>query len=462
MPETRKLKASTNKQGVTPGNPVGTPKHKESPKPKSMQAIGIPPQEGNPAANYVSPPTNQPTENKAKPIPVMMELQDIDETSIEFNSATMLKSIIAEQKRMAVRVTDLTEMVKENTKAIAMKDKTINHLKHVIEELCSHADKSDILQADAENRYKEANLKLDGFPESPQENLIDSVVDLGAQINAKIEPADIETCYRIGKQPNPNGRPRTIMIKFKSREKRNVLYYNRTKLGALDKTQGRHTSKLWLNDDIHQDTARQRDLLRSIADLAKANGEPNVKTHSDGVVLNNKKIWVNDLASLPESLSTIQSKTVTRGDNVYFQSANSPLSNLYPTPLELYDEHFSSAEQCLQWRRAQNLGQPLLAEKIKRERNPYQQKRLGDLLVQSATWDKEKEATLEEIIRAKFAQNQVLSNFLQSTGTKHLNEATRDSYWGVGASLAAPQTKNHSWTGRNITGNLLEKIRSEL
>ena len=70
-------------------------------------------------------------------------------------------------------------------------------------------------------------------------------------------------------------------------------------------------------------------------------------------------------------------------------------------------------------------------------------------------WEQVKDRIMEEIVRAKFSQNEELKEQLLATGDAQLVEGNRwnDRYWGVDI---------RSGVGENHLGKILMKVRSEL
>lgn len=64
----------------------------------------------------------------------------------------------------------------------------------------------------------------------------------------------------------------------------------------------------------------------------------------------------------------------------------------------------------------------------------------------------------------KFSQNQILKDFLLSTGDKLLVEASPyDKIWGIGLSeTKAKQMKQEDWPGKNYLGKCLMSVREKL
>lgn len=425
MPDTRKASIPKGKQTATPGATPGP----------------------------ATPKSNRRATGEARPTTGMLNLDD--DTELE----TKLNGILEQQITMSKAIEKLQSKCNQQAKKLEEKDGIIARLSHKIEELDRNADMVQVKLEDLENETKLHNLRIDGKQEQQDENLKGFIVELGRMTGTTIEEKDVEAIYRIGKNPTGN-RPRTIMVKFVTKEPRNRLYFNRMKLNT--KRDDGNRSKIWINDDITAGTARQREELRSIADLCRDKGEENVKVHTDGIIVRNRKFKSDSLTALPPGLTLQQAKTVNRDGQIYFQSKHSPLSNLYPCHLTVDGTHYSSAEQAIQCSKANCVNDQQAAKIIWAERDVYEQKRLGGLLTENKRWNDEKLTILESILTAKFTQNPKLKEDLLKTGNLRLNEATRDSYWGIGCTLSAPASKNHTWRGANRTGNALEAVRAKL
>ena len=69
---------------------------------------------------------------------------------------------------------------------------------------------------------------------------------------------------------------------------------------------------------------------------------------------------------------------------------------------------------------------------------------------------------MEKAIHAKFSQNAALKKWLLDTNQKQLMEASRDRFWGVGASLQDKKILTQEWPGNNQLGKTLMKVRAYL
>lgn len=407
-------------------------------------------------------PSRQHTGEATPPgTPIKINLRDQQPTMSELE--LKFDNMITLQNTMAKDIEDLKSTCKRQRIELGIKDELILRLDHKIEELDGYANSVDDRLCDLEDGTKECNLKIDGRDEVKDEDVIKTVMDLAMEMGTEIMRDEIEAAFRMGKPNATHTRPRTIMIKYKSKSARNKMFYNRSKLANISskQTNGR-VNKIWLNDDIGVQTARRRDDLRVIAELCKTKGNEGVRVHSDGLIINNKKTRINDLDQLPEEYSLNKARTLTRDGHTHYSSRHSPLSNLYTCNLTVKGQHFSSVEQAYQFRKATELKQKSTAQAILKERDPYVQKRLGDTIPTTKAWDDTKVLILEEICRVKFNENENLKQQLLQTEDNKLCEATRDQFWGTGCKVTTPHAKDNTWRGQNESGKILERIRLSL
>lgn len=306
-----------------------------------------------------------------------------------------------------------------------------------------------------EDASKILSLRVEGLQEKSGENLITYVASTLSRTGVSCSYEDIDYAKRIGKFKQ--GQTRPILVKFTRESKRNLILYNRANLN-------RNTNTLvWINDDTSDYTRRQRKTVREIAACAKTQGISDLKIHGDGLILGNDKYKHQDLDLLPTHLSVANAKQIIDENDLYFQSEHSPLSNFYSCPIyDHEDTCFVSAEQLFQFRKATHHDYLLTANKILLTKDPYEIKRLGNLVPTSQTWLQKEESVMTETLQLKFSQNPSLANILIATGDLHLHEATADRKWSTGAELSSKAVLNGIWQGSDLMGSLLEKIRSQL
>lgn len=127
------------------------------------------------------------------------------------------------------------------------------------------------------------------------------------------------------------------------------------------------------------------------------------------------------------------------------------LSNFYEAPLSYRGLTYGSAEAAFQ-------AQKCLTEEEKlpfTEARPGKCKGMGRRVKLRPDWEQVKAGLMEEIVRAKFTQNEELKRLLLATGSKRLVEGNTwgDTFWGVDL---------RSGRGENHLGVILMKVREEL
>ena len=89
------------------------------------------------------------------------------------------------------------------------------------------------------------------------------------------------------------------------------------------------------------------------------------------------------------------------------------------------------------------------------EMRPAKSKKAGRQVLLRPDLEEVKVGIMEEIVRAKFTQNEDLKALLLATGDAYLEEDNtwHDTYWGVDA---------RTGKGQNHLGRILMKVREEL
>ncbi|OAT50630.1 COG3236 family protein [Proteus hauseri ATCC 700826] len=141
-------------------------------------------------------------------------------------------------------------------------------------------------------------------------------------------------------------------------------------------------------------------------------------------------------------------------------------SQWYPAPFILDDVRYSSAEHYMMAEKARIFNDMEIRARIIATSNPGTAKALGREVkgFDQSIWEQQR---IEIVIRAneaKFSQNKNLSQFLISTGTRVLVEASPvDKIWGIGLSEQDKEANNPLlWRGLNLLGFALMKVRSRL
>lgn len=315
---------------------------------------------------------------------------------------------------------------------------------------------------DLENKQRGCNVRLDGVDETDREDMRHIVMDMAVAMGVNvITLGDISAAYRVGKIPTTTQRThrqkmRTIMVTFTTMQKRNAFYFARTKLRNTEKYR-----KVFINDDVTQYTRKQRDDYKSVANVARDDGVE-VRIHSDGILLNGNKFYMSEPHTLPAKYSLEAAKTIVVGGEIYFASEHSYLSNFASSPITEGDTVFATAEHMYQAYKCKQAGELNRMGLVISAPTPLEAKRLADLVQESPEWRASRDQIMAKVISLKFDQNPELATKLIKTGDMGLNEATHNSYFGIGVPLHAREIKEKSYRGENKLGRILADKRADI
>lgn len=312
---------------------------------------------------------------------------------------------------------------------------------------------------DLENRARIYNVKIDGKPEDEQENLKDYVSNLIQFFGLSgVSTSDITTIMRLGRktteqqhQQGSGSRPRQIMVVFANVPARNAFYFSRTKLKNSQQYPG-----IYINDDVTPVTQKLREDYRSVATLARKAGAT-IKVHGDGIVIDGVKFKHTD--TLPERFSLSKAKTCKHEGQLFFQSAHSILSNFYPSPIVVEGIYYPTAEHLYQAEKCRAANDTDRLAQVMESPSPLDAKRATTRMMDTPEWRQSRESVMANVVKHKFAQNDKLAAMLLGTGDMMLNEATSDSYFGIGAKLHGRVMRDMAYTGMNKLGHILVNER---
>ncbi len=191
-----------------------------------------------------------------------------------------------------------------------------------------------------------------------------------------------------------------------------------------------------------------------------------VESTSEVFVLANDEELVVDQATDAKTL--FEQLTEQYGTNMtLFQGEKDFLSNFYISPFTIAGVQYKCTEMYLMAKKAEICQDEAVRSVVMSAKRAVDCKKRGDGL----NWDTKKLGDwyvfaadrLREGTLTKFAQSSQLRLSLFRTRGTRLVEATRNSFWGCGASKDKAKGVHPSeWKGRNIFGDLLTVIRSEM
>ena len=163
-----------------------------------------------------------------------------------------------------------------------------------------------------------------------------------------------------------------------------------------------------------------------------------------------------------EELKTLLPHCKVTDDYVAFFSDKSVFSNGYDCEFNYDDKGVHSAQQALVYGKALLLGDYSIAEKVLDTNNtPMAYHNLSKQIKGDVNlWETYRSRVMISILDDKFTNSERLY-LLKATGhRKLLLAAPYNSIWGVGAGLSKIDTVWNSYTGKNLLGESLMKVRS--
>lgn len=272
----------------------------------------------------------------------------------------------------------------------------------------------------------------------------------------------IKVVFRLGAYRQEALRPRPLVVKFADIRDRWRVWNSKSKI-KFDRDH-----PIRIQEDLPKKLREDHRVLQRIAKVAMENPETyrDVKVKDFRISISGKKYGMEEIHQLPIELQPESVYTPRSTDAVVFFTKNSPMSNHHPAPFTLNGKNFSCVEQYLAFCKAIMAENTSLAERAMESTDPADHKSILNSLrpqVQER-WAEKAPAIILPAIRAKFSQNERLSNFLIETHLLAIGEASRDSMWGVGLPLEHKDVLDTTKWERhgNLLGNTLARVRAEL
>ena len=183
-------------------------------------------------------------------------------------------------------------------------------------------------------------------------------------------------------------------------------------------------------------------------------------------MVNGKKYSTDELDQLPPQLSPDKIAIRENSETVLFYRSDAYLSNFHKAPFSINNIKYECVEQYFTAEKARCFNDRMTLNKIMKADTPQEMKYWGNNTkgFVPATWNEKASTVMINGLRAKFQQNENLSNKLVNTGERQIAEISRnDRTWGIGLGMTDPNAFNkQKWVGKNQLGNLLIKVREEI
>jgi len=148
------------------------------------------------------------------------------------------------------------------------------------------------------------------------------------------------------------------------------------------------------------------------------------------------------------------------------QIDKSCLSNWYPASFEVDGQAYPSVEHYMMASKARLFGDQAREHQVLKASSPGEAKSIGRKVrgFEEETWRKHRFQIVTDGCVAKFLQNLDLKEFLLTTGSRVLVEASPvDRIWGIGMASDDPNSlKPSHWRGENLLGFALMQARTRL
>lgn len=145
---------------------------------------------------------------------------------------------------------------------------------------------------------------------------------------------------------------------------------------------------------------------------------------------------------------------------------NAWLSNWHPCHITHDGEVFSSSEQLFMYLKAKLFGDEKMMSSILASKTPKSAKALGRKVkpFDEDVWVDKRVELMTVAVQEKFSQNEDLKTLLLSTGDDVLVETSPyDKVWGIGVRGRHKKASfPDQWSGLNLLGEILMKVRKEL
>ena len=155
--------------------------------------------------------------------------------------------------------------------------------------------------------------------------------------------------------------------------------------------------------------------------------------------------------------------TKSRNGVTLFYGSDSIFSNLHmEAPIYIDGAFYNCNEQYYTYSMAKFFNENEIAQESLRLKDPYEMVALHKKInkVNHEAWMSEAKNVLYLANMAKYSQNAIARTALISTGDDILGEASRNNTWGIGGTIQDPRSMDtRYWTGHNVMGTILMKIR---
>jgi Baculovirus FP protein len=245
-------------------------------------------------------------------VKIQVGLQNKDEPSLETVSQAIstilstLQEVVTALKSQATSYSELLNESKQQTKTIEKLVLELGEVKNENKELKSVNEVLSSKVNDLEQYSKNYNLEVQGIPEQDNENTYTIVTAVANKLGSNITEDDIEFCHRLRKSVRNPARPASIIVKFYSRQIKEIVLsgkkrYKELRASDLD-LDSHNNNKVYINEHL---TAVNKNLFYLARNAKQSLGFKYAWTKNGNVFLRKDEvspvIRVNKPADVPLS-----------------------------------------------------------------------------------------------------------------------------------------------------------------
>ena len=382
---------------------------------------------------------------------------DLTITQIADNLKNVSRTCLQLERSLKFSQSDIVDLQAENadmkTENTSLKAR-ITTLEQTTRDLERRVTGNEQNIAFNDNKARKRNAIIEGIVEQAGEIPAARVTDILCRVDQQLGRDEIDIAYRVGK-PTHQLTPRPILVTFTRLSTKERLMSLKPTMRRIPDMKG-----IWINEDLNPIVSQQKSEIRTTVNILAEAGH-NARVKGQGAVINSVYYTHRDLTRLPPNIESDNTRTKKVANQTAFASEKAPLSNLYRCNLQVNGRKFVSVEQAFQYAKAEYARDFTTAQSILDTDDPYIAKQLGKA-IRCPEWLARREEVIQNLMKEKFLQNPHLREKLLESHNDTLVEATGDPYWGAGCGLTSYLLKNKTYKGRNITGRLLQDIRTEL
>lgn len=343
---------------------------------------------------------------------------------------------------------------------------SVKHQDLLISELKDEVTQCREKMSDLEFHNKKKNLLIDGIHEAGDKSETEQDLVTKLQVIFKImadsedsnvfryDNVKLEAIHRLGTVGKKTSmKPRTVIVRFDKQSDRHQIWSKRFALKGTG---------YWVNEHLPMSMENDRQVLKSYFNAALA-AKLKPRFIKNKLHIKDKIYGVNDIAELPDQIGPKKLFSVPNANGIIQISGTSnPLSNAFPSTMYIEGLSFTSVDQFVYFRKAEVVGDSNAAKAILNSKTQTSLYKVANQLDDCIDWNTIRETVMSVALHCKFEQNDLAAGCLISTGSCTLAYVNKDPVWGTGQKPDKSEAFGSTWSGKNMVGHLLMKVREEL